>query len=226
MFLLIAALTSVFLFVLCKVKFSRRDAAFATFPRPPRIPFFHNLFLVLGEAARNPLETASRVQSELGEVFLITSSIIDSGIVIVADPVVAEAVLLHQPERSRSLFYESIAQWIGKDGYFLSPEKREQKKIKIFIKFLNSGAISRVRIFGLKLNSESLFRYFRVLVTSTSSWMFLSKLCKASQSHLMCLSGHTSLRLIWCSVRRFVAHYLSLQQTENSSFQKYFTILT
>jgi hypothetical protein len=64
MLLLIAALTLFIVFVLCKVKFSRRHAAFATFPRPPGIPFFHNLFLFLKESS-NLQEAATKKQSEL-----------------------------------------------------------------------------------------------------------------------------------------------------------------
>lgn len=123
---LLVALLSYLLFY---VTYRRRNSAFATFPTLKKHFMVHNIFSVLPLTLENLLVKMSKWQTKLGEVFLITVHPFHCGIAFVNDPVIAEAVSLHQPDRSRTLVYSTLAPWIG-DGFFLSPLEKSKKLLK------------------------------------------------------------------------------------------------
>ena len=146
MFFLTATLVSLIIFMICKVKLSKRHNAWATFPRPSGNLVLHNSLQLVGDKNKPLLETLTQWHDELGEVYLVTKSFFDCGTVVVADPAVAEAISLHQPDRTRSMFYTFLSDWIGKDGFFLTSTKSLKPKLNNILNAFNASNISMVSL--------------------------------------------------------------------------------
>jgi hypothetical protein len=137
MFLITLALIILVLFVLYKVKFSARDAAWATLPRlRSKIMQLNYGFAELLELTHeNSLEKLNEWQEQLGEVFLVVKHPFDCGTIFIADPVIAEAVSFHQPFRTLALPYLSMSKFLGTDSLFMTVEPNERLKQKLNIAF-------------------------------------------------------------------------------------------
>ena len=122
------ACSAIFLlaYVLHHVTFRRRNAAFATLPTKDKYFIMHNSMSLFDVTMTNFIDKVEEWQSKLGEVFLVSLHPFHCGVVHVNDPVVAEAVSLHQPDRSRAFVYKILSQWIGR-GFFLSSLERSKK---------------------------------------------------------------------------------------------------
>jgi hypothetical protein len=111
------------LYVLYQIKYRKRNEAFATFPTMKKRLLIHNSLEIAGLSLSAIMKKVEVWQRELGEVFLITTNPFDCGTIIVNDPVIAEAVSFHRPDRSNAILYKSTTRWIGKDGFFFAPPK-------------------------------------------------------------------------------------------------------
>jgi hypothetical protein len=127
-----------------KVKFSRRDFARSTFPQPRSLPLLHNSLEFIGIKSDEIMTKFMQWHDELGEVFLFVKSPFDCGTVMVSDPVIAEVLSFHQPDRSRSSAYSFLSKWIGKDTIFLGSGNRLKQKQRIGLAMLNQKYFPRV----------------------------------------------------------------------------------
>jgi hypothetical protein len=130
--------------MLYKVKFSRRDLARSTFPQPRSLPLLHNSLEFISVKSHEVMKKFMQWHDELGEVFLFVKSPFDCGTVVVSDPVIAEVLSFHQPDRSRSSSYNFLSQWIGKDTLFLSSGNRLKQKQKIALVMLKPKYFPKV----------------------------------------------------------------------------------
>jgi hypothetical protein len=127
MFFIWFIIVSSLLFVLFKIKYAERDKAFASFPAPTKLQFLRNAFDLLGSnMSEQSLLKLAEFHNKLGEVFLFHLHPFHCGIVIVADPIVAKAVSLHQPDRTKSFFYQYTTRFTG-FGLFMSSRKDFKK---------------------------------------------------------------------------------------------------
>lgn len=131
MFVVTFFLFLIFVFALYKQKLHRRYTAWATFPSPRGLPIVNNLLEFIGERGKYPLQKVEKWRRELGEVYLVTIGAFDCGTVVVANPEVAEAILLHQPDRSRSSFYYYLFEWLGKESVFLTSNMKWKQTMKV-----------------------------------------------------------------------------------------------
>jgi hypothetical protein len=146
MFFLTVALALLIVILVCKVKLSRRHVVWSTFPRPQGVPFLHNSLKLLGDRSKDMLGTLTQWRDELGEVFLITRHPFDCGFIVVSDPVVAEAISFHQPDRTRCVGYKALCPWIGENQSFLASGERLKQKIKLPRNALKPKMISSVSL--------------------------------------------------------------------------------
>jgi hypothetical protein len=205
---LVVALLGYFLY-----NFAYRDkiAAFATFPTLERFFLLHNTLSLLSITPESLFDTLENWQRMLGEVFLITINPFHCGFVLVNDPVVAEAVSLHQPDRSRSFLYLPLAEWIG-DGFFLSRSEKSKKLMKPLWLAFNPKNHDRVRtniknfahnIIGLAKDDKMLTIYsMRHSLTSIKITM-LKPYPRSSMKFQAYLSWPESLCWISLLVRNF-----------------------
>lgn len=143
------------LFLLYQIKFGRRMALLSKFPSPKKKFLFHNTLEVLNLNLEEIFQKFQAWHKDLGDIFHITLHPFDCGIIMVTDPKIAEAVSLHQPDRSRSIFYESVARWIGTDGFFLLEEQRCKKRMKPISAKLGPKFYERVK--KIRLSYEKIF---------------------------------------------------------------------
>lgn len=104
----------------------------------------HNCLALAGLNMSALLRKLIEWQQEIGEVFLITAHPFDSGAVVVSDPVIAEAVSFHQPDRTRTFIYKSLSRWIGTEGFFLAPTERSKVLLKPIWKAFNLKNLDKV----------------------------------------------------------------------------------
>jgi hypothetical protein len=126
-----------------KFKYTERDKAFASFPAQNKLRFFKNVFGFLrSDKSEFSLNIMSEFHNELGEVFLNHYHPFHCGIVVIANPIVAETISFHQPDRSRTTFYQILSKFVGHDGSFLSSGKR----MKSFTRTVKQTAFSHESI--------------------------------------------------------------------------------
>lgn len=122
----IATLSYVAYLVVYREKFR----AFAQFPTPKKHFILGNSLEMMGVDNTSLLKRLQRWEKNLGEVFLFTIHPFDDGIVFISDPVIAETVSLHQPDRTRVSIYKSVARWIGHRGFFMAPTELSKMYMK------------------------------------------------------------------------------------------------
>lgn len=136
------------LFVLYKLKFSARDAAFKTFPRLGGNSFLQSLPDLLSLTPENGLDKFSNWHDDLGEVFLVTKHILDKGMIFVSDSAIAEKISFLLPSRTVASPYVQLIPWVGSDtGYIFSEDSSKMKQlIKILMFFMNRERLHEVRL--------------------------------------------------------------------------------
>lgn len=127
------------------INFARRDELLSKISSPRKHFLLHNAMEFLGVSLEDVFKKIERWHEEIGEVFHVTLHPFDCGMIVVANPRIAEAISIHQPDRHRSRFYEAIARWIGATGYFLSREKQLKSQIKPMMMATNPKFNERVR---------------------------------------------------------------------------------
>jgi hypothetical protein len=118
------------LFLLFRIKTNRRNYLLSKIPSPKKTFLLHNLPLVFGT---NPSELAKKFEhfySVLGDVIHATFHPLDCGIVFVSDHEIAKVLSINQPDRARSLMYEFLSEWVGKNGLFLSSGFQQKSRLK------------------------------------------------------------------------------------------------
>lgn len=131
MFALIACVVIVLMvWILLHVKHRKRNLAFSKFPTPKKNFLIHNCLQMVGVNNARIIKRIEKWEQQLGEVFLFTIHPFDCGTIFISNPEIAEAVSLHQPDRTRSILYKSVGRWIGKDGFFLSTCEVSKKLLK------------------------------------------------------------------------------------------------
>lgn len=198
--LLFLLVTVLLLFVLYRVKFSRRDKLFSKIPSPPKIFLLHNTPQMFGLSSDKLLEKFSSWYHEFGDVFHITLHTFDDGMIVIADTKIAEVLSLSQPERSRALFYQPLSRWIGKNGFFLSKGDHLKNRMKIIAPVFSPKMFKRVNIWGVP--QKHLLKVFSIS-TWTSRIQKPLKLWKKIAFTAIRLNSillHVVWRLIWFSV--------------------------
>lgn len=138
MFLLFAlSVTVLILHFLYNFKYGERNAAFAKFPTPKKKDLFRNSINTKTWTLTGIFQKIEQWHDDLGDIFLLTTHPFDCGTIFVSDPEVAEALSLHQPDRSRAISYKSLGRWIGHDGYFLSGGEQLKSRSKPIRHFFN-----------------------------------------------------------------------------------------
>lgn len=176
MFLLTVALFLTIIYALYKVKFSKRDAAWATFPKPKSVWLFHNSLDVIGLNSSDVMTKVLKWHDDLGDVFLMVQSPFDCGTVFVADPDIAEAISFHQQDRSRSTAYEFLTKWVGRDSIFSGSLSRSRQKIKLTLMDMKPDCYHRVSLCdsgSLRL-FHLLFQFFKVMHEQIDKFMELA----------------------------------------------------
>jgi len=120
----------IMLYVFFKIKYRARNSAFAKFPTPRKRFLLHNSLEMVGLDFVGFFKTFEKFHRELGDVFLLTIHPFDCGTIFINDPVIAEVVSFHQPDRSRSIGYKALGRLIGSDGYFLTSGDKLKSRSK------------------------------------------------------------------------------------------------
>lgn len=137
-------LIGLLVFVLYRVKYSRRDKLYAKIPSPRKAFLLHNTPAIYRLSTDELFRTLHKWHSELGDVFHITLHKFDDGLIFVSDPKIAEVLSTHQPERSKALLYKPLSRWIGRNGFFLSKGEMLKNKMKIIANVFNVKMYERV----------------------------------------------------------------------------------
>ena len=143
LFLLVSVILFL-LFVVYRVMFGRRDKLFSKIPSPRKSFFLHNTPQIVGLSTDKLLEKFNSWHYELGDVYHFTLHTFDAGTIVVADTKIAEALSLHQPERSKAILYKALSRWIGKNGFFLSKGENLKFRMKIISKVFSPKMFERV----------------------------------------------------------------------------------
>jgi hypothetical protein len=144
MIIVILALCILLILMLYEVKFSIRDAAWSTIPKPKQVFLLNNSLDLLGLNSQEILTRLVDWHRQLGEVFMFIKHPFDCGTVVVSDPLIAEALSYHQPDRSRSFAYDFLSRWIGKDTLFLGSGARLKQKLKVGLNLHTHQYLSQV----------------------------------------------------------------------------------
>jgi hypothetical protein len=150
MFLLLLSVL-VLVIVWYRIKFSARDAAWLTFPRLGNF-LLHSIPYVINLNSDNALNKLMQWHEDLGEVFLMTKHVFDSGTIIVADPEIAQEISFHQSKRLPSLPYVPLTPWLGYNGLIQDENtntncmrtKRYQQFLKLITFSLGREKMQRV----------------------------------------------------------------------------------
>lgn len=118
------------LYLLYQWKYGRRIELFSRIPSPKKKFLIGNSMDFIGKTMEDYFEQFQNWHRDLGEVFHMTFHPFSCGFIFVTDPKIAEAVSVHQPDRSRCLFYQSLSRWIGLDGFFLLPDTKAKIRLK------------------------------------------------------------------------------------------------
>ena len=143
-------LISLLIFLLYRVKFSRRDKLFAKIPSPRKTFLLHNAPQVFGLSADELFQKFNNWHNQLGDVFHITLHKFDNGTVFIADTKIAEVLLMHQTDRKSSTLYKALSRWIGKTGFFLSKGENLKNRIKLMSSVFNPKMYERVSKIKIK----------------------------------------------------------------------------
>lgn len=159
MLLLSVLVIAPLLFILYQAKYGRRNKLYSKIPSPKKKFLLHNALEMLNLSLKGIFEKFHSWHNDLGDVFHITLNAFDCGIVFIVDPKIAEAVSLHQPDRSRSILYRSLSRWIGDDGFFLSEEKRLKNRMKSINAVFNPKFHERVSTRALAWTLNKYLRF-------------------------------------------------------------------
>jgi hypothetical protein len=108
-------------FLLVKFTNAERDKAFASFPIHKNFRLIQTLMkMICTNKSEFALKLLTGLHDELGEVYLMHFHPFHCGFVVIADPAVAEKVSFHQPDRSRSFFYQILSKFTGHEGHLKS----------------------------------------------------------------------------------------------------------
>lgn len=118
------------LYVLYLLKYGRRIYLFSRIPSPKKKFLFHNALEFLNITLEDLFKKFQRWHDEHGLIYHISVHPFDCGVFFVGDAKIAEALSLHQPDRSRSKTYVAVSRWIGADGFLLSPVDQIKSKMK------------------------------------------------------------------------------------------------
>lgn len=116
--------------LLYQVLFRRNNILLSKIPSPKKKFLLHNTFDFLGSNLEQLFKKFEAWHDDLGQIYHVTFHPFDRGSFFVGDAKIAEALSLHQPDRSRAFVYKAISRWIGANGFLLSPVEQIKNKIK------------------------------------------------------------------------------------------------
>lgn len=134
-----------FLLLLYQVVHSRRNLLFSKIPSPKKRFLLHNTLDLLAVNLEDLFKKFEQWHDELGQIYHLTLHPFDCGIFFIGDAKIAEALSLHQPDRSRALAYISVSRWIGADGFLLSSGNQMKNRMKPILNIFTPKSYQRVR---------------------------------------------------------------------------------
>lgn len=141
--LCLAIVSTLYIFYLRK--YGRRIYLFSKIPSPNKKFLLHNSLEFLNISLEDLFKKFQSWHDELGSIYHISVHPFDCGVFFVGDAKVAEALSLHQPDRSRSKTYVAVSRWIGADGFLLSPIDQIKSKMKPVMGGLTPKFYERVK---------------------------------------------------------------------------------
>lgn len=169
MFLTVALISLALVSLIYQLKYNRRNVLLSKIPSPKKKVFSHNALEFYGLNAEEIFDKLLLLHRDLGDVFHVTFHPFDDGIVVIADPDIAETLSNHQPDRSRSIIYKALSRWIGTAGFFLSPEPKLRALMKPINRLFHPKFIERVRRNRRAPNNIYRLKFTCVILVSKSS---------------------------------------------------------
>lgn len=119
---------------------------FAKIPSPPKTFLLQNTPEIFGLSTDELFKKFNSWYHELGDVFHMKLHAFDDGTIFIADSKIAEALSMHQPERSKAMLYRPLSRWIGRNGFFLAKGDQLKGRVKIISNVFSPKMFDRVRI--------------------------------------------------------------------------------
>jgi hypothetical protein len=139
MFLTSVCVLLVFLiWTFLRIKTSRRNFLLSKIPSPKKIWLFHNTFEIVGLKKCELFKKLETLKTSFGDVFHLTFHPFDCGTIFVTDYETLKVLSLHQPDRTRSVYYKSISRWVGLNGLFLAGGNHQKSRLKFIVFLLGS----------------------------------------------------------------------------------------
>lgn len=132
------------LIVVYQVQYRKRNNLLAKIPSSRKKFLIHNTLELFGLTTDQLLVKFSDWHQELGDIFQFTLHPFDDGAIIVTDTKIAETLSWHQPDRTNSMLYKSLARWIGKNGLVLTSGKVQKNWMKIASTALHPSLFKKV----------------------------------------------------------------------------------
>lgn len=140
------------LIVLYKQIYSHRNKLLSKIPSPKKDFYLHNSLAFYKKSLEEIFNQYDSWHKELGDVFHLTLNPFEPAIIHIADPVLAKAVSLHQPDRYNAMSYTPLRKWIGNRGFYLTSADLAKTRFKPLMKIQSPKFIQKVCLFLLVLS--------------------------------------------------------------------------